>query len=555
MAPGPRVTALIGALACLGGLPRPSAADDTPSLALEPAPAGDRGFAVERAGVRGHLLPSARLVVDYANEPLVLINPAGAIDRVVVGQTAFHALAGFSIAHRFAVNLDVPFAFLQAGRAPDSGETAPRPGAAEFGDIRVGARARILGAADEGQGGTAVALAASLWVPTATEGYAGDGAVRARAAILAEGVHPRLYWAASGGVRTRPSAQLPGVVPTRVGTALTLGLSGGFYADSRRDVALGAEFAADLGLGGARFLDPRATVAHLLATGHYRVAGGPFEIGAAFGPGFGQGAGSADFRVLALFGYAPEEPAPPPDRDEDGVPDKEDTCLDLVGVPSPDPLLHGCPEAPPDRDGDAIPDQNDACPTLVGEATGVRATHGCPRRHDADEDGIVDRDDACPKEPGPAPPEGNGCPPRKPPEPPVATLSEQQIEISQQVQFETGTAVLRPESDAVLGQVARILVEHPELELLEVQGHTDDTGPRDLNRRLGQDRADSVVVWLAMHGVARERLSPKGYGADKPLADNGTEEGRTKNRRVEFRILRKKPEAPRQAPKEGGGAR
>ena len=554
MAFRPRVIALLGALACLLGHARPSAADETPSLFLEPSPAGDRGFGVERAGVRGHLLVSARLFVDYANEPLVLVNPASDIDRVVVGQTAFHALASFSIRHRFAVNVDVPFAFLQAGRAPVTGETAPRPDAVEFGDIRLGARARILGSVDEVEGGTALAIAASLWVPTATDGYAGDGAVRARAAIVAEGASKRLYWAANGGVRTRPSAQLPGVVPTRIGTALSLGLAGGFFADARRDVALGAELAADLTIGGgARFLDPRATIGHLFVTGHYRIAGGPFEMGAAFGPGFGQGAGSADFRALFLVGFAPEEAAPPPDRDEDGVPDKVDTCIDLVGVPSPDPLLHGCPEAPPDRDGDAIPDQNDACPTLVGEATGVRATHGCPRRHDADEDGVVDRDDACPKEPGEPPPGGNGCPKPKEP-PPVATVTEQQIEISQQVQFETGTAVLRPESDAVLAGVARVLAEHPEIELVEVQGHTDDTGPPDLNRRLGQDRANSVVVWLAMHGVARERLSPVGYGSDKPIAANATEEGRTRNRRVEFRILRKKPEAPREAPK-GGGAR
>jgi outer membrane protein OmpA-like peptidoglycan-associated protein len=81
-----------------------------------------------------------------------------------------------------------------------------------------------------------------------------------------------------------------------------------------------------------------------------------------------------------------------------------------------------------------------------------------------------------------------------------------------------------------------VLREHPEIELVEVQGHTDETGPPDLNRRLGQQRAESVVAWLAGRGIARERLSPKGYGSDRPLADNTTEEGRTKNRRVEFRV-------------------
>jgi outer membrane protein OmpA-like peptidoglycan-associated protein len=115
---------------------------------------------------------------------------------------------------------------------------------------------------------------------------------------------------------------------------------------------------------------------------------------------------------------------------------------------------------------------------------------------------------------------------------------EQEIVLSQQVQFEVGTAVLRPESDFVLSEVARVLGEHPEIELVEVQGHTDESGTPDLNRRLGQERADRVVAWLAAHGVGRERLSPKGYGSDRPIADNATDEGRQKNRRVEFRVLR-----------------
>jgi outer membrane protein OmpA-like peptidoglycan-associated protein len=244
--------------------------------------------------------------------------------------------------------------------------------------------------------------------------------------------------------------------------------------------------------------------------------------------------------VIVSLGYAPETPAPPPDEDEDGVPDKSDACPTLRGVPFDDPLLHGCPEAEPDRDGDAIPDQHDACPRAAGEPTADRRTHGCPKRVDTDRDGVPDRADACPLEPGEPPPAGNGCPkPAPPPPPPPSTrLVEQEIVLSQQVQFEVGTAVLRPSSDVVLSEVARVLGEHPEVELVEVQGHTDESGTPDLNRRLGQERADRVVAWLATHGVGRDRLSPKGYGSDRPIADNATDEGRQKNRRVEFRVLR-----------------
>jgi outer membrane protein OmpA-like peptidoglycan-associated protein len=204
--------------------------------------------------------------------------------------------------------------------------------------------------------------------------------------------------------------------------------------------------------------------------------------------------------------FSPEAPPPPPDGDDDTVPDDRDACPSVPGSPSEDPLMNGCPELPTDSDGDAIPDMFDACPRTPGPANVERRLHGCPP------------------------------PPPKPP--PKAELVAEQIVISEQVQFETGTAALKAESDAVLGQVARVLADHPELELVEVQGHTDDTGTPELNQRLSDDRARAVVTWLAGHGVAASRLVAKGYGQERPIADNATEEGRAKNRRVEFRVVR-----------------
>lgn len=533
-------------IASLLGAPRASSADATPSLALELAPAGDRGFAVERAGVRGHLLVSARVAIDYASRPLVLVNAAQNRDVVVSHQSWLHALVSFALFHRFTLNLELPFVVSQGGDlAPISEVSAPRPGSGgEIGDVRIGARVKLYGSPDDAEVRTDIAFASSAWIPTATEGYAGDGSARVRVALVADGSTKRLYWAFNGGLRTRPAEELPATPPVRVGTALALGLAAGFFADGRRDLAFGTELVADLALSrGTSFLDPRSSVVHLLATGHYRIAGGPFDVGAALGPGFGQGPGSAAYRVLAFVGYAPERAAPPSDRDGDGIPDKSDACVAIPGVASRDRLLHGCPKAARDRDGDGIPDANDACPTAAGEATGVRATHGCPRPADTDGDGVPDATDACPREAGLRPPAGNGCPP------PTAALIDQEIVISSQVQFETGTAVLRPESDAVLREVARVLRDHPEIEQIEVQGHTDDIGPPDLNRRLGQERAASVVAWLTGHGIARARLVAKGYGSDEPLTSNTTEEGRARNRRVQFRVLRTKPSAP---PAQGG---
>jgi OmpA-OmpF porin, OOP family len=85
------------------------------------------------------------------------------------------------------------------------------------------------------------------------------------------------------------------------------------------------------------------------------------------------------------------------------------------------------------------------------------------------------------------------------------------------------------------------------VESVEVQGHTDETGTPEFNRRLSEERARSVVAWLVTHGIAPERLIAKGYGKDQPIADNATEAGRAQNRRVVFRIVRMKS-----APTPGG---
>jgi outer membrane protein OmpA-like peptidoglycan-associated protein len=469
------------------------------------------------------MLLSARLVADYADAPLVLRNNTQEIDRVVTQQTWAHALVSLSVAHRFLFSAGAPVLVTESGDpAPASGATAPRPsGAPALGDATLGARAKILGTPSDAVTTFELAVAASTWLPTATEGYTGDGAVRARGAVIAEATTPRLYAAVNLGGRTRPTERLPGILPTRVGSSLVFGASAGFYADRRGHVSLGVEALADLTVGRrASMFDPRGTVVQTLATAHYRVAGGPFEIGAAVGPGLGQGAGSAAFRALALVGYAPETRAAAPDRDGDGVPDKVDACIDSRGVASPEPLLNGCPESAADRDDDGIPDDHDACPAAPGKPTYDPATHGCP------------------KPPAPVTP---------PPAPvvPSAQLAEHEIVIGQQVQFETESPVLRADSDKVLNEVVRILVEHPELELIEVQGHTDNQGTPEHNRELAQARAASVVEWLVAHGVDRRRLQPKGYGAERPIADNSDEQGRQKNRRVELHIVTRRPkEAP-----------
>src|ERR1022692_1915624 len=101
------------------------------------------------------------------------------------------------------------------------------------------------------------------------------------------------------------------------------------------------------------------------------------------------------------------------------------------------------------------------------------------------------------------------------------------------VLFDFNKSTLQPSSDAALQPAANLMAADKTLKL-EIQGHTDNVGNDAYNQTLSEARAKAVVTWLTQHGVAADRLTAKGYGKTKPVADNGRDEGRAKNRRVEI---------------------
>jgi outer membrane protein OmpA-like peptidoglycan-associated protein/tetratricopeptide (TPR) repeat protein len=101
--------------------------------------------------------------------------------------------------------------------------------------------------------------------------------------------------------------------------------------------------------------------------------------------------------------------------------------------------------------------------------------------------------------------------------------------------FDTGKSTLRVESNGELDRVVKLLKDVPNLKI-EISGHTDNTGSANLNEKLSQQRAESVVNYLKNKGVNSARLTAKGYGASKPVATNSTEDGKQQNRRTEFEI-------------------
>ena len=115
----------------------------------------------------------------------------------------------------------------------------------------------------------------------------------------------------------------------------------------------------------------------------------------------------------------------------------------------------------------------------------------------------------------------------------MKTALEDEGRIALYLNFDTDAATLRPDSGPVLAEIAALLARDPGLRLV-VEGHTDDTGTAERNRDLSQGRADAVVAALMATDVDASRLLARGLGAGMPLADNSTEDGRARNRRVEL---------------------
>jgi OmpA-OmpF porin, OOP family len=112
------------------------------------------------------------------------------------------------------------------------------------------------------------------------------------------------------------------------------------------------------------------------------------------------------------------------------------------------------------------------------------------------------------------------------------------------INFDTGKSTIRPDSKPIIDQIVQLMKTNTGLEL-GVEGHTDNVGDAKSNQTLSENRANAVVTAIVAQGIEAKRLSAAGHGQDKPIADNSSEEGRAKNRRVE---LVKKGSAPSEAP-------
>jgi len=485
----------------------------------------------------------AGVTFDFSDNPLVEnINDqrVPVLDQVL----AANVVGGASILGFARVDLAVPvypYAVDQIGSF------------AAMGDLRLDATVPILIPDGLIPG---IAIVPAVWAPTGNmERYLGDAGIGLGATLaVAQEIGP-VGWVLNVGGRTGQRMEVRNV---EWGTGLLAGF--GMSYRVRDDASLAAELRATptYGYSGEQF--PMEALAH----GRVRL---PMNLYATLGGGRGltRGVGSSNLRVVMGVGWSepgippeedldgdgmgdrtdqcPHEPedrdgfedgdgCPDPDNDKDGVLDDVDRCVDdpedLDGVREED----GCPEYDADQDG--ITDGADQCPELAEDLDGNQDGDGCPEEEsDSDGDGVPDWRDKCPQEPirfGQNPATSDGCPK-------LAEISDDKIVITEKIYFELGKARLLPESTPVLEAVGQVMVDNPEITDILIEGHTDDQGNDELNYRLSDQRAESVMNWLIAYGIDRNRIASKGYGETRPIVPNTDDDSRARNRRVEFTIV------------------
>ncbi|HSK02966.1 MAG TPA: OmpA family protein [Kofleriaceae bacterium] len=268
-------------------------------------------------------------------------------------------------------------------------------------------------------------------------------------------------------------------------------------------------------------------------------------------------------------GFEDEDGCPDPDNDRDGLLDEDDRCPNIPEDHDGFQDEDGCPEGNPnDRDGDGILDHLDKCPDDPEDFDGFEDDDGCPEL-DNDRDKILDADDLCPLVPEDhdgfededgcpdldndgdrIPDKDDRCPNEKEsynnyqdedgcPDAGVVVEKESVLEILKPINFEYNSDVVKRDSYHILDAVVAALQGNPDIQLVEVAGHTDERGDDAYNLDLSIRRAASVLRYLTGKGVDPKRLDSQGYGETQPIDPASTPAAYAKNRRVEFIILKR----------------
>jgi outer membrane protein OmpA-like peptidoglycan-associated protein len=520
---------------------------------LRMAGAPDDGIGVWRPQMGKETRFFGQLGLGFALNPLRIDNYVDDLDKEeaikarlggnpVSAQLITYLDAGVEVLDRVAFQASFPLVVFEDGNRTDYGDlgidervnlktVAPM-------DLRLDARVIVFRTEDRA---FKLGIDAAVFLPTGNEfSFAGDTKTSGSFGVAAEYDLKQVFVTLNAGAAIRPEATLHEL---ELGSELTYGVAA--YAPLLDDrLRVGGEVFGSFGLRSFGELDA-SPIEWLLGGKTFflesRALYAGFSAGTRLSGGY-----APDFRAVAVFGgsfsvkdvdaRAPDfkyEIAKEKDTDNDGYPDVIDLCPeDPEDGVAPKPS-DGCPNMP-DRDGDGVPDVVDKCVDVPEDLDNIDDRDGCPE-DDADQDGVADAVDHCPKEPGEKSDdaEKNGCPQF------VRRISgSAEIQIMKQIEFEFDRWVILPKSFPILDEVVRLLRANPEIKLLSIEGHTDNTGTPEYNDKLARNRALAVRNYLTNKGIASERLTSQGFGATRPLTGNDSAEGRARNRRVEFHIMK-----------------
>ncbi len=477
------------------------------------------------------------------------------IDNPVAGQFITYLTGGAQVLKRLTVGLTLPINLLNIyGNDPQSegvggGGIGDTPVAVS--DLRLDLRVKTWETDSEW---LKFGLGAALFAPTGNRGaFASDGGASGSLYVASELDFGKFFLSGNLGPHFRPDGSIGGSAGSLyLGSDLRWAF--GAYLPLREGkVRLGGELWGTTGMSSVndenKFFAGANTDLEWLAQGRFTIDPRDrvyVQVGA--GTRLTTGYGAPDFRILGSIGtyanlldFKSKAPARrmrssvdvdtyDRDTDGDGYPDSVDGCPTEKEDGKPPQATDGCPGSS-DRDGDGILDVNDQCPDKAEDKDGVQDDDGCPE-DDADSDGIPDVQDKCPTEPGKRSPIAAkfGCPSL------IEMGSDGSVQLLKPIEFETGRANIKPISFPIMDDVVDLMKSRPSIRV-GVYGHTDSKGMPANNLKLSKDRAAAVRNYLQGKGIAASRLESEGYGQTKPIAPNETDDGRSKNRRVEFRIL------------------
>jgi OmpA-OmpF porin, OOP family len=442
---------------------------------FEPVAASERGFVVAVPWYEPERSFAAALTLDYGHDVLQggrITEDGFSGETIVEHQLAAHVDLAYSPWDRLQLSLSLPVTLWEDGRERLGVGPASDP---VVGDPRLAAAVRLVG--DAARDVFSLHALGALWIPIDAEAdHAGDQRARGRLGVaLAGHALPNLAWSSNAAVLVRGGAGLNDVAtgPGTVGNELQASAAIG-YSSSDKTLHAGPEVAFGTVLDDGRAFSEEGSHFEAFLAATYWVASA-WQLGAAFGVGIVRTPGTPDGRGLVRIAYALAPRA---------------TSAREAPPPPPPPVEPTPVASPPEPEPPAI-----AAPAPVAVA--------------------------------PEPPPPPMAEPASEPVPSVPPLSE-----LPSVQFARNQATAA--DGAALARVAKILVAHPEVTKVRVEGHSDDTGPADHNQRLSLSRARFVVDYLVQHGVPAAKLEARGFGSTRPLSSDGSEAARASNRRVEL---------------------